>query len=178
MTVRLREPEDAPTRARALFVLSSARARFDGMLAPLDRARCREGRAPPSSRYVSLLTSGHPTAVADRRADITIAPIRIGANVWIGAGATVLGGVTVGDSAVVAAGAVVSRDVPPATLVAGVPARAIRRRSRDRRVPVGNRACSAIVGRMSVASCVGAARGPSEHAVPARVVCCGAVHPD
>ena len=72
---------------------------------------------------VSLLTSGHPTAVADRRAGITIAPIHIGANVWIGGGATILGGVTVGDGAVVAAGAVVSRDVPPATLVAGVPAR-------------------------------------------------------
>ena len=75
---------------------------------------------------VNLLTSGHPTAVADRRVGITIAPIQIGANVWIGAGATVLGGVMVGDGAVVAAGAVVSRDVPPATLVAGVPARAIR----------------------------------------------------
>ena len=75
---------------------------------------------------VSLLTTGHPTAVADRRAGITVAPIHIGANVWIGAGATVLVGVTIGDGAVVAAGAVVSRDVPPATLVAGVPARAIR----------------------------------------------------
>jgi acetyltransferase-like isoleucine patch superfamily enzyme len=72
---------------------------------------------------VSLLTTGHPTAVADRRAGITLAPIHIGANVWIGAGATVLGGVTVGDGAVVAAGAVVSRDLPPATLIAGVPAR-------------------------------------------------------
>jgi acetyltransferase-like isoleucine patch superfamily enzyme len=75
---------------------------------------------------VSLLTSGHPTAIADRRRGITVAPISIGANVWIGAGATVLGGVTVGDGAVVAAGAVVSRDVAAATLVAGVPARAVR----------------------------------------------------
>ncbi len=75
---------------------------------------------------VSLLTSGHPTAVADRRAGITVAPIHIGTDVWIGAGAIVLGGVTVGDGAVVAAGAVVTRDVPPATLVAGVPARTIR----------------------------------------------------
>jgi acetyltransferase-like isoleucine patch superfamily enzyme len=75
---------------------------------------------------VTLLTSGHPTAVADRQAGIVVAPIVIGANVWIGAGATVLGGVTVGDGAVVAAGAVVSRDVPAATLVAGVPAQVIR----------------------------------------------------
>lgn len=75
---------------------------------------------------VSLLTAGHPTPVADRHSGITFAPIVIGANVWIGAGAMVLGGVTVGDGAVVAAGAVVSRDVLQATLVAGVPARAIR----------------------------------------------------
>ena len=75
---------------------------------------------------VSLLSSGHPTRVADRQLGITVAPIRVGANVWIGAGATVIGGVTIGDGSVVAAGAVVSRDVPPATLVAGVPARAIR----------------------------------------------------
>lgn len=75
---------------------------------------------------VSLLTSGHPTAVADRQAGITVAPIRIGSDVWIGAGAIVVGGVTIGDGAVVAAGAVVTRDVPPATLVAGVPARAVR----------------------------------------------------
>lgn len=75
---------------------------------------------------VSLLTSGHPTPVADRRSGITVAPIHIGVNVWIGAGATVLGDVSVGDGAVVAAGAVVTRDVPPATLVAGVPARTVK----------------------------------------------------
>ena len=75
---------------------------------------------------VSLLTSGHPTPVAERRAGITVAPIHLGANVWMGAGATVLGGVTIGDGAVVAAGAVVTRDVAAATLVAGVPARPLR----------------------------------------------------
>jgi acetyltransferase-like isoleucine patch superfamily enzyme len=46
--------------------------------------------------------------------------------VWLGAGATVLQGVTVGSDAVVAAGAVVTRDVPPRALVAGVPARVLR----------------------------------------------------
>ena len=57
---------------------------------------------------------------------IVAAPIVLERNVWIGAGATVLHGVTVGADAVVAAGAVVTRDVPAATLVAGVPARVVR----------------------------------------------------
>ena len=76
---------------------------------------------------VRLITSGHPLDPALRRRQIVAAPIRIESNVWLGAGATVLHGVTVGRDAVVSAGAVVTRDVPPATLVAGVPARVIRR---------------------------------------------------
>jgi acetyltransferase-like isoleucine patch superfamily enzyme len=51
------------------------------------------------------------------------APVRIERGAWICTRATLLPGVTVGENALVAAGAVVSRDVPPATLVAGVPAR-------------------------------------------------------
>ena len=54
------------------------------------------------------------------------APIVIGDKVWIGANATVLPGVTIGKGAIVAAGAVVTRDVPPNTIVAGVPARVVR----------------------------------------------------
>lgn len=75
---------------------------------------------------VSLVTSGHPVAPSRRRAGVTAKPIAIGKNVWIGAGATIIGGVTVGDNAVVAAGAVVTRNVPPDTLVGGNPARVIR----------------------------------------------------
>ena len=75
---------------------------------------------------VSLLSSGHPVEPRERTKRVTAAPITIGRNVWIGAGATVLQGVTIGADSVIAASAVVTSDVPPATLVGGVPARAIR----------------------------------------------------
>jgi acetyltransferase-like isoleucine patch superfamily enzyme len=75
---------------------------------------------------VNLVTAGHPVAPDQRRAYLTAAPITIETNVWIGAAATILPGVNVGADSVVAAGAVVTRDVPPATLVAGVPARVVR----------------------------------------------------
>ena len=63
----------------------------------------------------------------ERRRDNLPASIHIGNNVWIGAHATILPGVTIGDHAVVAAGAVVTRDVAPKTVVAGVPARVVKR---------------------------------------------------
>lgn len=56
----------------------------------------------------------------------TMKGITIGRDVWIGANCVILDGVTIGDGAVVAAGAVVRRNVPPSTLVGGVPAREIR----------------------------------------------------
>jgi acetyltransferase-like isoleucine patch superfamily enzyme len=76
---------------------------------------------------VNLITGGHPVEPAERYAYITAEPIKIDTNVWIGAAATVLPGVRIGAGSVVAAGAVVTRDVPPATLVAGVPAKVIRK---------------------------------------------------
>jgi acetyltransferase-like isoleucine patch superfamily enzyme len=82
---------------------------------------------------VSLITSGHPLDPNQRRKQIVAAPIVIQRNVWLGAGAMVLQGVTVGEDSVVAAGAVVTRDVPPGTLVAGVPAQVLRPISADDR---------------------------------------------
>lgn len=70
---------------------------------------------------VVLATLNHGFA-PDKRKDMNPAPIVIGNNAWIGANATVLPGVTVGDNAIVAAGAVVTKDVLPNTVVAGVPA--------------------------------------------------------
>jgi phosphonate metabolism protein (transferase hexapeptide repeat family) len=63
----------------------------------------------------------------DRRA----ARVVIGNDCWIGHGAIILPNVSVGDGAVIAAGAVVSRNVPPYTIVGGVPARPIRKRFSD-----------------------------------------------
>ena len=81
---------------------------------------------------VVLATLNHDPVVA-RRASMLPAPIGIGDKVWIGANATVLPGVTIGKGAIVAAGAVVHRDVPPFTVVGGVPARILRELSQEER---------------------------------------------
>src|ERR1700744_2287667 len=75
---------------------------------------------------VSIITSGDPIEPSQRRACVIAKPIVIERNVWIAAGATILGGVTVGENSVVAAGSVVTKDVPPNTLVGGNPARVVR----------------------------------------------------
>ncbi len=62
----------------------------------------------------------------EQGAGVRRAPVRIGRNVWIARNCTILPGVEIGDHSVVAAGSVVTRSVPPRTLVAGVPARPIR----------------------------------------------------
>ncbi len=76
---------------------------------------------------VSIITSGHPLEPSERRSVTIGKPIVIDRNVWIAAGATIIGGVTIGESSVVAAGSVVTKDVPANTLVGGNPARVIRR---------------------------------------------------
>lgn len=74
---------------------------------------------------VNLITTNHPLNPADRHATVSL-PIVIRRNAWVGAAATILPGVTIGENAVVAAGAVVTKDVPANTVVAGVPARVVR----------------------------------------------------
>ncbi len=74
-----------------------------------------------------IYTVNHPLTAAGRRKRLArVEPVTIGNDVWICGKVTITPGVTIGDNVVVAAGAVVTKDVPSNTLVAGVPARVIR----------------------------------------------------
>jgi len=76
---------------------------------------------------VTISTTGHPVHPEVRRDGSQFsAPVHLGDDVWVGAGAVILPGVTVGAGSVVAAGAVVTGHVPPMVVVGGVPARVLR----------------------------------------------------
>ena len=78
---------------------------------------------------ITVTALNHNFEDAAKRIDeqgISTKPVVIGDDVWIGANAVILPGVTIGSHAVIAAGAVVTKDVPSHTLVAGVPAKVIK----------------------------------------------------
>lgn len=74
---------------------------------------------------VNLITENHAVNPLERKS-LDLKSILIKKNVWIGAGATILPGVTIGENSIIAAGAVVNKDVPPNSIVGGVPARLIK----------------------------------------------------
>lgn len=77
---------------------------------------------------VQVYAADHPRDAATRRSGLEFGrPVKIGANVWIGGGALIMPGITIGDDAVIGAGSVVTRDVPAGAMVAGNPARMMRR---------------------------------------------------
>ena len=77
--------------------------------------------------HVTLATAGHPVLPELREKGMQFnQPIRIGRNVWIGAGAIVLPGVTIGDGTVVGAGSVVTKDLPENVVAVGNPCRILR----------------------------------------------------
>ena len=76
--------------------------------------------------YCKIITGDHD--ICSLNFDLKESSIRIQDNCWIATGAMILSGVTVGEGAVVAAGAVVTKDVEPWTVVAGNPAKFIKKR--------------------------------------------------
>lgn len=104
----------------------------------LDAAEIRIGANGLLGPAVQLLTPFHPPRAADRlvpgatpesgRAPYRTraAPIRIGANAWIGAGTLIMPGVTIGDDVTIGAGSIVTRDIPSGVLAFGQPCRVQR----------------------------------------------------
>lgn len=85
---------------------------------------------------VTIATPNHPLIASERliadypdgRHDLEYSdPVTVEDNVWICSGAVICGGVTIGENSVIAAGAVVTRDVPPNSIAAGVPAKVVRK---------------------------------------------------
>ncbi|HST39707.1 MAG TPA: acyltransferase [Conexibacter sp.] len=85
------------------------------------------GRNVNITSYSLLMTAKHTLDAPDFIDEY--APIEIHDRAWLALRCTVLGGVTIGEGAVVAAGAVVTRDVAPFTVVGGIPARPVGERS-------------------------------------------------
>lgn len=78
---------------------------------------------------ITVTALNHKFENPDIRIDeqgISTKPVIIGNDIWVGTNAVILPGVTIGDHSVIAAGAIVTKDVPPHSLVAGVPAKVIK----------------------------------------------------
>lgn len=84
--------------------------------------------------WIYICDFDHRYAALDvpiRKQGIVKSPVRIGSNCWVGEKTTVLRGVTVGDGCVIASHALVNHDVPPNSVVGGVPARVLKTRGAD-----------------------------------------------
>jgi maltose O-acetyltransferase len=93
----------------------------------LDVMPIRIGSACQLATRVQLVAASHPVDPELRRAGWEYgAPVTIGDNVWLGAGAIVCPGVSIGDDTVVGAGCVVTRDLPAGVVAYGVPAKVRR----------------------------------------------------
>lgn len=90
----------------------------------------------PGTKVLGSLHTGVPLDIPMLQTDLTIKPVRVGYGADIGMNACILPGVTIGEGSLIGTGAVVTRDVPPFAIVAGVPARFLRWRRPPEGVPV------------------------------------------
>lgn len=118
---------------------------FDCIL--MDVAPIKIGKSVMFGARVTIATPVHPLlgderiiqSFPDGYHDLEYAkPVTIGDNVWIASNATVCGGVSIGNGAVIAAGSVVTRDIPPNCIAAGVPCKVIRYLDENDRLDVWN----------------------------------------
>ncbi|MNO37759.1 putative acetyltransferase [compost metagenome] len=91
-----------------------------------DRGGISIGDGTMLGMNVTIATLNHGLSLDTRNVTYP-SPVIIGENVWIGSNVTILPGVTIGDNSVVAAGAVVTKNVPENTVVAGVPAKELKK---------------------------------------------------
>lgn len=87
----------------------------------------------PGAKVLGSEHTGDPSDVPVIQTDLVIKPVRVGKWADVGVNAVILPGVTIGEGALIGAGAVVTKDVPPYAVAAGVPARVLHQR--DRAVP-------------------------------------------
>lgn len=116
--------EWSPRRLRAKGAIIGSNLLVNGLyITPYDCALLTIGDNVVIAPDVRILA--HDASLRNVVGHTRLAPVRIGDDVFVGAGSVLLPGVTIGSGAIIAAGSLVNRDIPPGTIAGGVPAKAI-----------------------------------------------------